>query len=628
MQGVLQAVTSDVLHLIIGSIIGVLLLAFLWMVVLRGVVQWWSLHRIRSRLKQIRKQEPSVAKAELRKLFEPTRLSPLWQEYGDTLHEQRGSGASPAASGAIRATVPAETFFNGELVVDGRLHSEFFKHMPGIFTGLGIIATFSGLISGLQAFDVTAVDPDALKASLAGLFEYVRSAFYLSAIAIGLAMLSTIVEKLIYAANLHQTSAIAADLDGMFRAGVGEEYLSELVRSSADGAAQTKQLKESLVEDLKVLLTNLTERQIQATQQLSVDLGAEMGRALKEPLEKIAGTVDQASRDQTHSASQVLENLMTAFMAQMRDSMGGQMSELSGMMRQTAESIERVEASLRSLVGDMHQASRSSTEGVQDAMRQLLDSLAAHEREQRESASTAQVQVLAQIQSSMDRMVAAQEAASQQVNSAAERASDRIGDASEKALRAGSEATARATEFAESLQRTSLDAIGKLEGGAERIATMLAALESATERLGRSGTALATLHEKAGALGAQLEKASTALGKSSDTLGSGSHALAQASIRMEGVSSLMASEAGARESAMKEVQLALAKGQEAARGFADYSEQVTKGLEEAIGKFGQGTNTVLEKSLTQFDKELGNAVQLLRQVIDQLTVIAVADKAE
>lgn len=627
MQYLIQAVTSDWLHIVIAAVIAGLFALFLFFVVLRGFGRLVLLRRIRASLKTMRGQDNASAKADLRAVFKPTPLLALWQEYEDTLHEQRISRVAGDQGVAIRATVPAETFFNGELVVESWLHAEFFKHLPGIFTGLGIIATFSGLIAGLQAFDVTAIDPEALKANLAGLFEHVRTAFYLSAVAIGLAMVSTIFEKFVYAANLHQTAGIAGDLDAMFRAGVGEEYLSELVRSSEESATQTRQLKESLVEDLKTLLTNLTERQIHATQQLSADIGAEMSRTLKEPLEKIAGTVDQASRDQTQAASAVLENLMTAFMTQMRDSLGGQMGELSAMMRQSAESMSQVEGSLRALVADMQQASRSSVTDMQQGMRQLLESLETHERQQRESSNAAQVQTLTQIQDAMERMVAAQEAATSKVNAAAEQASSRIGDASGRALEAGEQAIRMASGIAESVQQTSLEAVAKLEDGARQIAAMLSALDSATDRLGKAGGSLASLHEKAGNLGAQMERATAELGKSTQQLGTGSQALAQAAIRIEGVSGLMASEAGAREAAMREVQLALSKSQEAAREFADYSGMVTEKLEEAISKFGNSTVAVLDRSLIRFDKELGQAVELIGQTLERLTVV-VADSVE
>ena len=411
----------------------------------------------------------------------------------------------------------------------------------------------------------------------------------------------------------------------MFRSGVGEEYLSQLVVSSEEGAVQTKQLKESLIEDLKSLLTNLTERQIQATQQLSVDLGSSIETSLQAPLQKIAETVQVASRGQSESAGLMIENLMTAFMAQMRETMGGQMGEVATLMRESAESVTRVEGSLRALVDDMQQASRASSEGVQSAMADLLASLASHDRQRNETMSSSQAEILANIQSAMQQMTIAQEAGSRQVSTAATDASRQIAAAAAQAQQASERTVERATEVAEGAQRGALEAINQLEGGATKISAMLAALDSATERLGRSGSALATLHEKAGALGAQIEGAAVALRKSSETLGTSSQAMSQASLRMEGVSGLMANEAGARESALKEIQLALSKGQEASLEFAEYSEMVTKMLEESIDSFGNRTTAVLGHTMTQFDKELTNAVALIRQALDQMAVV-IADQ--
>lgn len=87
---------------------------------------------------------------------------------------------------AYRATAPAESFFNSQFVVDSRLRTEFFKHLPGIFTGIGIIGTFTGLIVGLQGFQVSQ-DPAKVSASLETLLAGVLEAFVVSALAIALA---------------------------------------------------------------------------------------------------------------------------------------------------------------------------------------------------------------------------------------------------------------------------------------------------------------------------------------------------------------------------------------------------------------------------------------------------------
>ena len=123
-------------------------------------------------------------------------LAHLWSEYQETLHKQRVTNPQTGVEEvtAIRSTLPAESFFSTSVLVDSRLHTDFFKHLPGIFTGVGIIGTFLGLIKGLQAFQVSE-DTHIVRESLDHLLHGVYEAFLVSAVAIGLAMLVTFLEK-------------------------------------------------------------------------------------------------------------------------------------------------------------------------------------------------------------------------------------------------------------------------------------------------------------------------------------------------------------------------------------------------------------------------------------------------
>src|SRR5207247_4078884 len=131
----------------------------------------------------------------LKRLFVvDARLAHLWSQYQETLHEQTEDRDGQARVVAVRSTVPAEAYFNSQYVVDSRLRTEFFRHLPGIFTGVGIIGTFLGLLQGLQAFRITE-DTQVVRRSLEALLHGVSHAFIVSAAAIGLAMLITLVEK-------------------------------------------------------------------------------------------------------------------------------------------------------------------------------------------------------------------------------------------------------------------------------------------------------------------------------------------------------------------------------------------------------------------------------------------------
>ena len=55
----------------------------------------------------------------------------------------------------MRLTAPAEVFFRTDIIVDTQLRADFFKHLPGILSGIGIIGTFVGLLSGLKGFKIS-----------------------------------------------------------------------------------------------------------------------------------------------------------------------------------------------------------------------------------------------------------------------------------------------------------------------------------------------------------------------------------------------------------------------------------------------------------------------------------------
>lgn len=177
-----------------GWLLG-LLVIFLGLFLARGLA-------LRSRLKRVLAQlrKGTIrSDSDLRKVFESDpKLKHLWKEFRDTLHAQKEERDGQLVTVALRATAPAESFFNGQYVVDSRLRTEFFKHLPGIFTGIGIIGTFSGLIVGLNGFEVPE-DPTKVRASLETLLAGVYEAFIVSAAAITLAMFVTLAEKVLLA---------------------------------------------------------------------------------------------------------------------------------------------------------------------------------------------------------------------------------------------------------------------------------------------------------------------------------------------------------------------------------------------------------------------------------------------
>ena len=307
------------------------------------------------------------------KAMETEALSHLWSEYAKTLHPQREEdemGQSRIVR--WRATAMAEAFFTDQAVVDARLKTEFYKHLPGILTGLGIIGTFTGLISGLIHFDVS-LDPAKAQDQLSKLVHSVGHAFLVSASAIFLAMLFTWIEKSLVASRYQQLEQMRELIDSLFKAGAGEEYLARLVVASETSATQAAHIKDALVADLKEILTALTTQQIEAqsfhTDQISGHVSTAISNSLGGPMRAISEVVKDMGANQGEAVNRMLTDVLSGFSAQMRETFGGQMEGMSDLLRQTSESMGTAAQQFRQLAANMDAAGT----GTVDAMGERLN---------------------------------------------------------------------------------------------------------------------------------------------------------------------------------------------------------------------------------------------------------------
>jgi hypothetical protein len=612
--------------LALASIGTLLFVHFLVQYILRGLRLRGQLIRLGKQARALSQRQPNQIKQDLESIFAGTRLATAWREFEETLHEQHVVTGGERRLSAIRATQAAEVFFNLDSIVDPWLGSEYFKHLPGILTGFGIIGTFFGLIQGLIHFDPNLVDPAAMKKSLGELFVYVRDAFMFSGSAIGLAILVTLVEKWLYSSCAKWVFNLSAALDGLFRAGVGEEYLSNLLRSSEDSATQVRQLKESMVDDLKPFLQNLTEQQIKATQQLSTDLGERIHESLKEPLTEIARTVKEASGRQHDAVGNVLEQLMTSFMTQMRETMGDQLGDLSGLMQQTAQAMSHVELAMKGLVTDMQKAGQDSTTSVQAAVRELMQQLSEHQRAQGEAVSSATSGVLAQLQQAIGRMAAAQEEITRRAREGDEVAAAELHRHVALVANASAETMSATRETLDRIGTVSTEMLDRLSAGAVSVAAAVSSVQQAAEGLARTASELASLEGQSRQSSQSMVQASAQLATASQSVANAVAQLGTASVSLEGVAKSVTLETDARSRLLQNMQEVIEKSQEASGQFSALAEEVRKTLESSFEQFGSGVGRVLSEHLTAYQKQLGDAVSMLRGALEELAEYALPDR--
>lgn len=655
--------SAPTILLVVASILVILFVAFLLFFLVPGVLHWFRLRRIQRRIAKFSSQNFA---AEFKKVFAgDKRLSHLWKEYQDSLHFQHEDRDGQSVVSAVRATMPAEIFFNSQFVVDSRLRSEFFKHLPGLFTGIGIIGTFSGLIEGLRQFQVSE-NAATVRSSLETLMHLVGEAFLISAAAITAAMLVTLLEKLLLASLYRRTEEISHEIDARFDSGAGEEYLSRLVKASEDSASQSKILKDALVTELGVLLRELTNAQIASSkeqQTLLVDRLTEASRrdnealgativegiqqSLRGPLQDIAETVKTASGDQSATAAQILQDVMASFSQRLSDLFGGQISGLSDLNQQTARSIQDAVVTLKSLVENIEESSRRSTDSMADRMAQAIEKMevrqdamneqsAAFVEQIRQLIATSQSETSQKLQTTMETigtqvtgMLAMLSESQAQVfdsnrareQSMAERAQSAVDGMSESVEVAIKEMSVASTHMAQSvaaLTQATSTSIGKMETSAE-------ILGAASKDFALAGERVAGVMEHAAEVSVKLSETSNSLNAGASTM---QELLRDYRVQREAVVSMLTELRATVEVARKEATLTtdiLNRIEGSAQRLAmaqkqadEYLDGVSRVLGDAHASFAAEVKRTLDKANLEFHSKLTAAVGLLSSSLVEL----------
>lgn len=306
-------------------------------------------------------------------------LQHLWSEYSKTLHPQRqDDGRGQWQITRWRSTTLADAFFTEQAIVDSRLRTDVFRHLPGLLTGLGIIGTFAGLIKGLNNFNV-AVDPRKAQEQLQGLVNSVGHAFVISAIAICLAMLFTWIEKTLLTARYRQVEELRELIDSLFKSGAGEEYLERLVVASETSATQAEHIKDALIADLKEILSTLTQEQIKANASHAGLMSSEVGRAISEslatPMEQISVAVQSMGQNQGDAVNKMLTDVLASFSSQLKDMFGTQMHGMTDLMMRASESMQATAVQFGQLAANMDSAGTNTVDAMGERLVKSLEAM-------------------------------------------------------------------------------------------------------------------------------------------------------------------------------------------------------------------------------------------------------------
>lgn len=538
-----------------------------------------------------------------------------------------------------------------------------------MITGFGIIATFTGLLFGLLAFD-PAGDPSKVQDSLTLLLKGVGEAFLASGLAITAAMIITWREKSWLRMCYAQLEQLTTNIDTLFDPDeTGEEYLSKLLKSAEANEVNARQLKDSLVNDLKTMMTNLVdenkkgqlalaaqlgETYTKSSQDMANKIGESISNTLREPLEKIASSVQQVSGDQGSAVHDLMTDVLAAFMNKLETTFGSQMTGMSDMMNQSVSAMKEMQIGFSHLISDMKSNSENSTKSLElqmskmiediqhkqnemsDQMNQMVDNLslgAAKIGEQGQYAieqlnskvselvghmggtMSGIVQDIAQQRIKQDLVASEnQQQLHQQTSNFIEQLSSEI----QELIRQSQITTQSTRENTQKISQVTTNSITGMNQGAEKIRV-------ASEQFNNAGSSLITVTDKTANLIAEVNTTSTHLAGASSNLITllGDYKKSQDAVNnaiktLDGLIEQAKSEAGMSTKMLDDMNQMTVALNQVKKETQEYLNQVSGVLVNSFDSFGASVETSLNHALGAFDNTLDQAVKRLASGVEGL----------
>jgi hypothetical protein len=633
--------------LIVVGLTAIFLLGYL----IKGLQVWWQLSAAVKGIKALRRPNNPPLPEDVAAILHWEPFKHIWEEYADTLHLMRKAATGASALIEVRATVPAESMFTRDVLVDSRLFDEFTRHLPGVLTGLGIIGTFAGLLTGLSTFDPSS--PATAVSGLGPLMRGVEHAFVASGMAIACAMFVVFFSKLTLAYFYLLVERLNHAIDSLYSTGAGEEYLSRLVKASESSEAHTAQLKDALVEDLSKMMNNLVDRQIAAHETATKNLGERIGdsisTSLAEPMKKMGEAIEHTNKGNGEQVNGMLETLLTGFMAKLEDTFGGQMRGINEQMQKSMDVMTSVQGSLQGLLEDIkktnEQATNQMSGKLEDAMKQATENqavltdqmrefvgefrrLATEEQSKSKQAmDDAVMKVLGEVSLAMNalevtRNISATEEKGRN-DQLSQKTTELVGGLSgqvDSLVNAVSEQVAMTQKNIEVLQQVSLRAIDGMNQGALTMGTAASRFESA-------GNSVTTVFDKSSKMSDQLtsvastlQLASLAVQKGFDQYDSTRRTVDTQVAALMGLIDSAKKEAGVSQELVASLKKSAESLREAESTSRTHLEQVNTALVKAFTDFGNAMVGQVKSTIAETDMHLSQGTGHLIAVVQELAI--------
>ena len=374
----------------------------------------------------------------------------------------------------------------------------------------------------------------------------------------------------------------------------------------SDLRSNSARLKEGLVSDLREILDGASERQIEAAAQHQARLGQHLASALQQPLESVAQSLQDFSKNQNTEIAQAVEQQMTAFADRLDRLLGGQVTSAKELQQQTVKSLE-------SSVAAVQQMTKTIAASAENASQSMLTQLRAGiSRSQAETDSNLK-DLIGKLGVHVANVIATIEQQASVSGRSAIEQQRKISEQAQRSLETLSSEVRTQTQAIEVASQSMRTAGTDVANAVDRIIEgMTGLISGAAQEIMRSGRGFTEIFEKSSELSGELAETASALATSSREIGS---VVTDYRSARETLQSMVDAMRATAEAARKDSTLnaefvgrieAATEKLTTAQGAADESLVKLKGvLSDVYGAFGAEMVETVRNFKDQLDKTPG-----------------------
>lgn len=243
-----------------------------------------TLEQTAQKLKEFSQSEYDVNFYDIDKVIsENNFLKASWNEYKKTITTYQDTDGTH-----LYSTQVVSDYINFSSVSKS-INVVFWQNLGGIFTGIGILGTFLGLVIGLRGIDVTTANIDEMKTSIGGLLSGISVAFVTSLLGVFFALLFNFVHNRCITKAKESLLVVVEMLEDMYPRRTQESWLADVMTQNN---LQTEAL-QNLSSDIAFKLGNQLEQELNPSfDRLAKDLAKIMQDNLAPTLQGVKESLD------------------------------------------------------------------------------------------------------------------------------------------------------------------------------------------------------------------------------------------------------------------------------------------------------------------------------------------------